>query len=275
MKAAEALRNAATRLAHVTDTPRLDAELLMAHALGLTREEMLLRLRDLAAPAGFEELMNRRLAREPVSQITGTRDFWTLTLAVTPDVLTPRPDTETLIEAAIDHFRDRPPPRRILDLGTGSGALLLAALDHWPEATGLGIDISTAALDVAQANAHRCGIEARAEFRLGDWLTGIGEAFDLVLANPPYIAVGTPLAPEVADHEPAGALFAGADGLDAYRRLAPELGRVLPPHGFAAIEIGFDQRESAAELFRACGFEAGIRNDLAGQPRCLMLTQRA
>lgn len=268
---AEALRQAAQKLAAVSDTARLDAELLMAHAAGLSREQVILGLRDLAEPEGFAALIDRRLGHEPVSHITGTRDFWTLTLAVTPDVLTPRPDSETLIEAAVEHYRGGRGPRAILDLGTGSGALLLAALDEWREARGTGIDISAQALAVARANAERCGMEARARFRPGNWCDGIVERFDLILANPPYIAETAQLAPEVVDHEPHLALFSGEDGLDACRDIADGLKRVMEPGGLALIEIGFDQGESAAALFAQKGFRVTLKRDLAGHPRCLML----
>lgn len=267
------LRDAAARLAPVSDTPRLDAELLAAHGLGLDRAAMLLRLRDLAAPADGAALIARRLAHEPIAHITGTRDFWTLTLKVGPDVLIPRPDSETLIEAAIDHFRDRAAPARILDLGTGSGALLLAALDAWPQASGLGIDASPAALAIARDNAAACGMAARAAFRQGDWCAGLeGERFDLVLANPPYIKTSAALDPQVL-REPAMALFSGADGLDACRVLARQLSDALGIGAPAIVEIGFDQAESAAALFRAAGFIVAPRRDLGGRPRCLLLTR--
>lgn len=275
MTAADALRDAAAKLAAVSDTPRLDAELLMAHAARVTRGDLLLRLRDMMTPPGFALLIERRLAREPVSHITGRRDFWTLSLAVTPDVLTPRPDTETLMEAAVAHFQDTEGPRRVLDLGTGSGALLLAALDQWPEATGLGIDISAAALEVACGNAERCGLSGRVEFRQGDWFEGIGERFDLILANPPYIRTGTALAPEVAEHEPHGALFAGTDGLDAYRAIAPELAERLAPGGLAAIEIGYDQQDEASHLFAGQGLTISVLTDLGGRPRCITAARPA
>lgn len=270
--AGQALRAATERLVAVSDTPRLDAELLMAHAAGMARGDLLLRLGDMETPEAFVALIDRRLAREPVSHITGRRDFWTLELTVTPDVLTPRPDTETLIEAAVAHFAGTPGPGRILDLGTGSGALLLAALDQWRGATGLGVDISPAALEVARGNAERCGLAENAVFRQGDWFTGIDECFDLILANPPYIATGTALPPEVGEHEPALALFAGADGLDAYRTLAPGLAARLAPGGMAAIEIGFDQQDSAARLFVAQGLTISVLTDLAGRPRCIKAT---
>lgn len=272
MDVPEALRSATSRLSSVSATPRLDAELLLAHALRIERGELLLRLRDLDAPEEFDHLIARRLANEPIAHIIGTRDFWTLTLRVTPDVLIPRPDTETLIEAAIDYFRDRPPPVRILDLGTGSGALLLAALDEWRGATGLGVDASSAALAVAQGNAASNGMADRAAFRLGNWGEGIGETFDLILANPPYISTSAMLPPDVLHHEPHMALFAGEDGLDDYRRIAPQIAALLSPGGFAAIEIGFDQGTSAAALFLDAGLGVRIRHDLAGRDRCLEIT---
>ncbi|HVJ01612.1 MAG TPA: peptide chain release factor N(5)-glutamine methyltransferase, partial [Sphingomonas sp.] len=203
-----ALVEAARTLTPVSDTPRLDAELLMAHALGTTRDQLLLRHLDAAVPDTFDALVRRRLAHEPVAYITGTRAFWTIELQVGPGALVPRPDSETLIEAAIEYFGDRS-PGRILDLGTGPGTLLLAALDQWPEAQGLGIDASEQALGYARANAERLDMAGRAEFRLGDWAAGIDARFDLILANPPYIGTAEPLPAEVREHEPASALFAG------------------------------------------------------------------
>lgn len=268
MSVASALPTAAAKLAGTSDTPRLDAELLLAHALGISREEMLLNQRNLVVPQAFEALIERRAAGEPVAYITGTRDFWTLTLNVTPAVLIPRPDTETLMEAAVDHFAGRA-PARILDLGTGSGALLLAALDQWPQAMGLGIDASAEALAVAKGNAERLGMADRATFRQGDWADGIDETFDLILANPPYITTSAVLPRDVAAHEPHLALFAGADGLDAYRRIAPQVARLLDKSGLAAIEIGFDQGTSAAALFADEGLRVTVRCDLAGRDRCV------
>lgn len=266
------LRSATARLAAVSDTPRLDAELIAAHALDMERTEMILALPRLAVPDAAEAMLARALAHEPIAHITGTRDFWTLTLKVTPDVLVPRPDSETLIEAAMAHFERTAGPRRILDLGTGSGALLLAALDVWRTASGLGVDLSPAALAVARENAARCGMADRADFRGGDWAEGIDGPFDLILCNPPYIREDALLSPQVRDHEPALALFGGADGLACYRVLAGQIGPLLAPGGVACIEIGFDQGESAAGLFRAAGLAVSLRHDLAGNPRCLALT---
>jgi len=271
---ADWLREAAGRLAGASETPRLDAELLAAHALGLSREELILGFHRFAVPDEAEALLARRLAREPVAYITGTRDFWTLSLRVTPAVLVPRPDSETLIEAAIEHFVGTQGPGRILDLGTGSGALLLAALDEWRGATGLGIDRSAEALAVACDNAKRCGMVGRATFQIGDWGAGLAERFDLILCNPPYIRSDALLPRDVAEHEPAGALFGGEDGLDAYRTLAEQLGGLLAPGGIALFEIGFDQGETAGALFRSAGFPVALRRDLAGRDRALVITRR-
>lgn len=268
--ARRALRDAAARFAF-SDTARLDAELLLAHALGITRERLLLTLDDWTAPPDFAALVERRARHEPVAYITGTRAFWTIELAVAPGVLIPRPDSETLLEAALAHFADRA-PARVLDLGTGPGTLLLAALAEWPGATGLGVDRSDAALDQARGNAAALGLGDRAAFRHGDWGAGIAERFDLVLANPPYVAVGADLPDEVRDYEPAGALFAGADGLDDYRAIAPQLPPLLAAGGVACVEIGADQGESAAALFRAAGLSVALRRDLAGRDRCLVVT---
>jgi len=265
---AAALRDAAARLDVISGTPRLDAELLLAHALGIGRNDLLMRQRDLAAPPGFEALLERRLKGEPIAYIIGVRDFWTISLAVTPDVLIPRPDSESLIEAAVDHF-GAAAPTRILDLGTGSGALLLAALSQWPQARGVGVDLSPAALAVAKGNARRLELDDRADFRLGDWAEGVEGPFDLILINPPYIARDAALSGDVL-HEPESALFAGAEGLDDYRRIIPMLPRLLAQGGMAAIEIGYDQCGSVSGLLANQGFSVSVRRDLAGHERCLV-----
>ena len=266
-----ALADAARQLAQVSDTPLLDAELLLAHALGIDREQLLLQP-PADVPAEFEPLLARRLAGEPIAYIIGTRGFWTIELEVAPGVLIPRPDSETLMDAAVAHFQGTPGPKRILDLGTGSGALLLAALDQWCDASGIGIDNSQAALAIAQSNATRLGFVGRAEFRLGDWAERITERFDLILCNPPYVAITAPLGPGVAEHEPHEALFAGDDGLDALRRLAPQLPPLLEPGGLAAVEIGYDQAGSAAALLATGKLSASLARDLAGRPRAILLT---
>ena len=271
MAVADAIRGAAARLAPAFATARLDAELLMAHALGLSRGDMLLRQRDLAVPPAFAALVERRLAGEPIAHISGVRDFWTISLRVTPDVLIPRPDSETLIEAAVDHFSARA-PATLLDLGTGSGALLLAGLAQWPDARGLGIDASPAALAVARGNAVMLGLDDRAEFRSGDWAQHVDGRFDLLLINPPYIGRDEPLSGDVL-HEPASALFAGVDGLDDYRRIAPDLPRLLAPGGMAAIEIGHAQKDAVSFLLAEQGLSVAVRRDLAGHDRCLIATR--
>ena len=271
MNALEAVATAARRLDHVSDTARLDAELLMAHALGISREQLLLHP-PAEAPESFEQLVERRLAGEPVAYIVGRRAFWTIKLEVGPEVLIPRPDSETLIAAAVEHFRGTGGPRRILDLGTGPGTLLLAALDEWPQASGLGIDNSAAALEFARRNARRLRLEERAELRLGDWAEGIGEQFDLILCNPPYVASAAALGPGVREHEPYEALFAGPDGLDCYRRLAPQIPRLIAPGGLAAVEIGFDQGPAATAILARDGVTASLARDLAGRPRAVLLT---
>jgi release factor glutamine methyltransferase len=254
----------------VSETPRLDAELLMAHALGVTREELLLSHTQAEAPTAFEALLARRLAHEPVAYILGRRAFWTIELEVGPGVLVPRPDSETLIEAAVAHFGS-PGPATILDLGTGPGTLLLAALTEWAEAHGLGIDRSDAALAYARRNAERLGLAGRADLRQGDWGEGVEGHFDLILCNPPYIEADATLPADVADWEPPEALYAGPDGLDDYRRLAPEIARLLTPGGIACIEVGAGQDAAATALFEYRGFTVSSLRDLNGVNRCLIL----
>ncbi|MGL3823399.1 peptide chain release factor N(5)-glutamine methyltransferase [Sphingopyxis sp. R3-92] len=267
-----ALRHAAQRLAAVSDTPRLDAELLMAHALGVERQAVLLDPARYGVPADFGALVDRRMAHEPVAYIVGYRDFWTIRLSVGPGMLIPRPDSETLIEAAVEYFGAYG-PRRILDLGSGPGTLLLAALAEWPEAHGLGIDESRKVVDCAERNADDLAMGDRAQFRVGDWTAGLDGPFDLILCNPPYIADSEALMPDVAAYEPAEALFAGADGLDDYRRIIPDLPRILAPGGIAILEIGHTQHISVRELAEAAGFAVACRQDLGGRDRALLLTR--
>ncbi|MBV8687077.1 MAG: peptide chain release factor N(5)-glutamine methyltransferase [Alphaproteobacteria bacterium] len=264
-----ALAAAAARLAASSGTPRLDAELLMAEALGSSRETLLLSRLDDEAPAGFDPLLRRREAGEPIAYIIGRRDFWTISLEVGPGVLVPRPETETLLDAAVEHFREGA-PARILDLGTGPGTLLLAALDQWPSATGLGIDASEAALAYARRNAGRLALAGRAELRKGDWAAGVEGRFDLVLCNPPYVEQGAALMRDVAQWEPHAALFAGPDGLADYRRLAPAVPRLLAPGGVACFEVGAGQAAAVGALLGAEGLSVSPRTDLAGHQRCLV-----
>lgn len=269
MSVPAALTEAAARLGEVSDTPRLDAELLMAHALGVERETLLLDAARLAVPEGFAALVERRMGHEPVAYIVGYRDFWNVRIAVGPGVLIPRPDSETLIEAALAHFAGTPGPATVLDLGTGPGTLLIAALAEWPEARGLGVDISDAALAYARANAAQLPRPERATFRTGNWADGLTGPYDLILANPPYIEEGSMLDQQVADHEPPGALFAGADGLDDYRRILPALRPLLAADGIAIVEIGWQQRVAVTELAEQNRLAVTCYRDLGGRDRAL------
>ena len=270
---AEAIRAATQQLGTQTDTARLDAELLMAEALDCTRSELFLRRMHDPEPATFEALVARRAAHEPVAYIRGYQEFFGLGFRVTPDVLLPRGDSEVLVEAGLEA---QPLARRVLDLGTGSGALLLAALSELPGAEGVGIDRSVAALSIATANARALGLAARAQLLLADWTQpgwadGLGQ-FDLILANPPYVEADAELAPNVRDHEPAGALFAGPEGLDDYRVLIPQLPALLTPLGTALVEIGATQAEPVSAIAAAAGFAVQLHRDLGGRPRALALT---
>jgi release factor glutamine methyltransferase len=243
----------------------------MAHALGVTRETLILRHLNDEEPATYAALVERRAAHEPIAYITGTRAFWTIDIAVGPGVLIPRADSETLIEAAIEHFAGRA-PARILDLGTGPGTLLLAALDQWPEAHGLGIDQSERAWQYFEENVSDLGMEHRARFKFGDWAQDTHGEFDLIFANPPYIGTGESLPDEVCAHEPAAALFAGPDGLDDYRIIVPQLPALLAPGGAAILEIGSTQADAVTALLAAQGLTVTPRNDLGGRPRALVAT---
>lgn len=272
---ATALAQAAHILSATSDTPRLDAELLMAYALRIDRSTLLLTMRDRSVPAAFLALINRRASHEPVAYIIGHQDFWDLTLQVTPDTLIPRADSETLIEAAQRHFADGAPPRRILDLGTGSGALLLAALSLFPDASGIGIDASNAAVAVAQSNAEQLGFADRCQLRHcswedDGWAKDIGR-FDLVLCNPPYIESDLALMPSVQDFEPHSALFSGSDGLDDYRCIIPQIPALLSPTGIAIFEIGIGQAEAVSQIGDASGLMATAHKDLAAIPRAVVM----
>ena len=267
-----ALDDAARQLSETSDTSRLDAELLMAEALHIDRDRLLLSPPDRQVPKRFWEMVGRRSDGEPVAYITGRRAFWNIELHVGPGVLVPRPDSEVLIASAIEHFEGSAGPKRILDLGTGPGTLLLAALDIWPDATGLGIDVSRQALSYASANARRLGFEGRVKLLQGNWAAGLLESFDLVLCNPPYIAEGAELGPGVREFEPDEALFAGSEGLDAYRELAPQLPRLLNPGGLAAIEIGPGQAAAVTALLEHDGLKARVAEDLGGRARAIVLT---
>jgi release factor glutamine methyltransferase len=240
--------------------PVIDARLLVEAAAETTRVEIVTdpyRVLTLEQEARLEDYLARRGRREPVSHILGRKGFWKIMLQVTPDVLTPRPDTETVVEYVLRDFPEHA-AWHVLDLGVGSGAILLSILAERPAAKGLGVDVSEEALAVARENAANLGLAGRTALMRGDWTWGLGEAtFDLVVSNPPYIAshVIEELEPEVRDHEPRLALEGGVDGLDAYRTLAPEILRVLKPGGRFAVEIGYDQKDAVEALFRMAGAE--------------------
>lgn len=264
---ARAMNRATDQLKATSDTARLDAEILMAAALGVGRDRLLLDPPAGKPPAAFAEMVERRIAGEPIAYITGHRAFWTVDLEVGPGVLIPRPDSETLIAHAAEHYAGSQGPKRILDLGTGPGTLLLAALDEWPEATGLGVDASEAALEYARRNARRLGMDKRATFQTGDWAAGLEGPFDLILCNPPYVGEAEDLGPGVREYEPAEALFAGPDGLEDYRRLIPQLPPILSPGGLALLEIGHTQDQSVSALVRGEGKNPFVKKDLGNRPR--------
>ncbi|MET0294911.1 MAG: peptide chain release factor N(5)-glutamine methyltransferase [Phenylobacterium sp.] len=261
--------------------PVIDARLLLEAAADVGRIDIVTdpyRLLTREQEARLEDYLARRIRREPVSQIIGRRGFWNIMLRVTPGVLTPRPDTETLVDVVRKSF----PPERaftVLDLGVGSGAILLAILAERPAARGLGVDVSEEALAVARDNAASLGLAGRCALLRGDWTAGLAdEGFDLVVSNPPYIATAVieTLEPEVRVHEPRIALDGGPDGLEAYRTLAPESLRVLRPGGMFAVEIGYDQAAPVEALFRAAGAEAvHTLKDLAGRDRVVTGAKKA
>lgn len=261
--------------------PVIDARLLVEAAAEATRTDIVTdpyRPLTPAQEARLEDYLARRERREPVSHILGRKGFWKIMLGVTPHVLTPRPDTETVVEYVLRDFPQHA-PWSVLDLGVGSGAILLAILAERPAAKGLGVDVSEEALAVARDNAASLGLANRVALLRGDWTAGLGEStFDLVVSNPPYIAdpVIETLEPEVRDHEPRIALSGGPDGLDHYRVLAPEILRVLKPGGRFAVEIGYDQRAAVEALFDAAGavFVSTIK-DLADRDRVVVGEKKA
>ena len=276
----EALRlMAQTFRAAGIDTPEADARLLLGHALRLDRSKLIsqddriLESREIDAASA---LAMRRLKHEPVSRISGEKEFWSLPLTVTPDVLVPRPETETVVEAALDVVvRDaglRMEKLRVLDIGTGSGALLLALLSEFPNAIGVGTDISAAALAVARANAERNKLAGRCVFACCDMAAGLPGPFDLIVSNPPYIARDdiAMLAPEVRDYDPSLALDGGHDGLDGYRAVAARAVGLLGAGGHLIVELGAGQEAAVHTLFTNAGLQVGtVRPDLAGIPRAV------
>ena len=276
-----ALASGAARLgAAGVPEPRRDARLLLAHALGARPEALIAapeKELDAAQAEAYSRLIARRAAREPVSRILGRREFWSLEFRITPDAFDPRPDSETVVAAVLDWLPARDARLRLLDLGTGSGCLLISLLSELPNAWGLGIDCSAGAVRTARANAEALGFGSRAHFAVGHWGTAVNGAFNVVVTNPPYIAEAdiAALAAEVAGYEPYHALAAGADGLGAYRALAADLPRLLAPGGVAAIEIGDGQAARVAPILRRAGLAlAEARRDLAGTVRCLVAREQ-
>lgn len=272
MKTSDAVTLMATRLeAAGIEEPRREARILLAAALDTDTTGLL--LRDEVDPAAFATHLARRAAREPLAYITGTREFWGLAIATSPATLIPRPDSETLIEAALGCLPDRQSIGRILDLGTGTGCLLLAALSEFPAAFGIGTDISPAACALAAGNARALGLGQRAAFLAGDWDAALDAKFDLILSNPPYIRTAelAGLMPEVRDYEPNSALNGGPDGLAAYRILIAALPGLLNQGGVAIYEIGANQQAGVTTIAETAGFAVQPCADLAGHQRALIL----
>ncbi|HUC16958.1 MAG TPA: peptide chain release factor N(5)-glutamine methyltransferase [Acetobacteraceae bacterium] len=255
--------------------PQREARLLLAHALGRAPETML--GERVPPPPGFASLIARRAAREPLGFILERREFWSLSFSVSPATLIPRPETETLLEAALVALPRRAAVQRVLDLGTGTGCLLLAALTEFPAAFGVGVDLVAEAALLARRNAEALGLASRTAFLVGNWAAALGGAFDLILANPPYIerARIPGLMPEVARFEPRSALDGGWDGLDAYRWLLPALPRLLAPDGLAILELGAGGADRVARLVEAEGLAIqALKSDLEGNSRALVLASR-
>ncbi|MBI1211320.1 MAG: peptide chain release factor N(5)-glutamine methyltransferase [Alphaproteobacteria bacterium] len=248
------------------------AAVLAAAGIDEPRREARILERNAADAATFAKYIERRAAREPVAYILGRKEFWSLEFEVSPAVLIPRPESETLVETALKYFKEKP-PRTILDLGTGSACLLIALLSEWRSATGLGLDISPQAIEIARRNAARHLQGARAVFRVNDWAQGLGERFDLIVSNPPYITARELLSldRDVIGFEPKGALDGGEDGLDPLRRIAADLRTVMQPEGLAVIELGIDQAASASRILVNSGLEVlHIAKDLGGRDRAIV-----
>lgn len=264
-------------------TARLDAEVLMAHVLGSAREALFLdpdRVLASVEMDDFLKLVSTRAERAPVARILGEKEFWSLDFALNADTLVPRPDSETLIEAALEEAAISPgEPLRILDLGTGSGCLLIALLTELTEATGVGIDFADKAISCASDNARRHDVAKRVRWMCNDWLSGltaqaIDGPFDLIVSNPPYITQGdiAGLAPEVAEHDPAKALDGGEDGLDIYRTLSEQIPAFLAPNGRVLLEVGAGQADSVSKILGEKGLQTlRYANDTAGHRRVVVL----
>jgi release factor glutamine methyltransferase len=271
---AEALRDGARRLGGAgVDNPRLEARLLLAHALGCRVEDLVRDLTARTSESEFDHLIARRVAREPLAFILGWREFWSLRFHVSPATLIPRPDSETVVEAALALHPDRSAPLRVLDLGSGTGCLLLAFLHERPRSFGVGVDRSEAAARLSRRNALDLGLAGRSAFLCGDWAGAIGGRFDLVLSNPPYVAAEEldALMPEVGLYEPRAALDGGDGGLSAYRAIIAALPGLLTPSGAAVLELGAGQSGDVGTIAGASGLRSRIRADLSGISRAMIL----
>lgn len=273
---ADLLKDASARLrTGGVENPRAEARLLMAHAAGLTPTQVFAR-DDQELPAAihgvFDQVVARRVAGAPLAHIVGIREFWSLPFRVTPATLIPRPDSETVVALALELGFDQRGPGTVVDVGTGSGCLLLALLGEWSESRGIGIDVSAPALDVARENAIALGLAARTRFVQGAWLAGLAGPLDLIVSNPPYIpSADIPtLSRDVRDHEPALALDGGVDGLDAYRALLPMAAAVLTDGGAVVVEVGAGQAKAVGGIAAMAGLDPGpVGRDLRGIERAL------
>jgi len=276
-------REIARKLTATSPTAALDARVIVAHLLGCVPAQLALRDEEAVDEAFAAQAMafgERRAAGEPVARIVGEKEFHGLTLALSPDTLVPRPDTETLVDAALAAVEEewsRSATLDILDLGTGSGAILIALLAELPNSRGVGIDIAAGAIETARRNAMRHGLAERASFAVGDWAKSTKDRFDVVVANPPYIASGeiSGLQIEVRDHDPHVALDGGADGFDAIHAILSDLDRILRHGGVGLIEIGVGQAATVKELAEAHGFRCVFKNDLAGIERVALLSRQS
>ena len=263
------------------DEPRRHARRLLAAALGLSAAELFAHPETALAPAQegrVSQILRRVARREPLSRIIGKREFWGLEFLLSEDTLDPRPDSETLIEAVLSRLADRTRDYRFLDLGTGTGCLLLALLSEFPGAIGVGIDIAAGAVRTARNNAALLGFGERAQFLVGDWVAAVAGRFDAVVANPPYIPTSAipALMPEVRDYDPHRALDGGTDGFAAYDQIAADLPRLLVPDGLAVLEMGAGQADRVAAILRQKGLRVeGFTSDLGGVPRCILGRQQS
>ena len=259
------------------ERPRFEARILLAHVLGIKPLDLISdpeRNCSFEQTQQFESLVGRRVCREPISHLLGRREFWSLNFRVTRDVLDPRPDSETIVAEALKRFPIKRDPLSVLDIGVGSGCLLLSVLHERPLANGLGIDVSQAAIDIAITNASQMGLANRAEFKCTSWVRGIATKFDLILCNPPYIASSEIelLETEVRKYEPRLALDGGWDGLAAYRKIIPQLCRILNRTGLAIFELGLGQAVDVISLAEECGLTTLAQpTDLSGHTRCLVV----